>query len=61
MRRIMQDSNLFSHDAHSIGVWSGYMITPEIMLNVGYKEPPASMTMPQVSVGQNPIRFQRVL
>lgn len=30
------DSNLFSYDAHSIGVWSGYMITPETMLNVGY-------------------------
>ncbi|MCL4476990.1 MAG: hypothetical protein M1508_12320 [Nitrospirae bacterium] len=30
------DSRLFSYDGHSIGVWSGYKITPETMLNVGY-------------------------
>ncbi|GFP31438.1 DUF2860 family protein, partial [Candidatus Hakubella thermalkaliphila] len=30
------DSNLCSYDAHSIGVWSGYMITSETMLNLGY-------------------------
>lgn len=30
------DSKLFSYDAHSIGVWSGYLITPKTMLNLGY-------------------------
>ncbi len=30
------DSNLFSYKGHSVGIWSGYMINPQTMLNLGY-------------------------
>ncbi|MCL5236373.1 MAG: hypothetical protein M1353_00805 [Nitrospirae bacterium] len=30
------DSRLFSYNGHSVGVWSGYLITPKTMFNLGY-------------------------
>lgn len=30
------DSNLFSYESHAVGAWSGYLITPQTMLNLGY-------------------------
>lgn len=30
------DSALFSYKGHSVGIWSGYLITPQTMFNLGY-------------------------
>ncbi len=30
------DSNLFSYNSHAVGAWSGFLITPRTMLNLGY-------------------------
>ena len=30
------DSALFSYKGHSVGIWSGYLINPQTMVNLGY-------------------------
>ena len=30
------NSNLFSYKSHAVGMWTGYLITPQTILNLGY-------------------------